>query len=45
MEEISKSANPVLNEAYFGPAPVPNAVPGTARPGPSSPAQPGSSPK
>jgi len=45
MEAISKSATPVLNEAYFGPAPVPNAVPGAPRPGPGGQAQPDSSPK
>ena len=45
MEAISKSATPVLNDAYFGPAPGPNAPPAGSRPGTGGPAQPGNPPK
>ena len=45
LEEINKSATPVLNEAYFGATPVPNTVPGASRPGPGAPIQPGNPPQ
>jgi hypothetical protein len=45
LEEIGKSATPVLNEEYFGPAPAMGGPPPGRRPGPAGPPQPGTQPK